>query len=76
MDVLLNFSVPFDVAVFDQVVAVFNDAAHPQRALAERVLNAFRERAWSLVFRCSAVRVIARWTLRRLALQTLTPGLE
>jgi exportin-1 len=51
MEALLDFSLPFSVATFDQVVAIFIDPSHPQRAVAERVLNAFREHpdSWTRV---------------------------
>jgi exportin-1 len=51
MEAILNFALPFDVNMYDNIVSVFNDASHPQRAAAERVLNAFRENpdAWTRV---------------------------
>ena len=35
MEAILNFSIPFDVVLFDSVVKVFNDATNPQVRVTE-----------------------------------------
>jgi hypothetical protein len=51
MEAVLDFARPVDVGLIDSVVATMNNPSAPQRALADRLLTAFRDHpeAWTRV---------------------------